>query len=215
MRTSRRGNRVERPFRGQKSPSGRPLCCLCGDEIPAGSRRREWCGQACVDRYLEARGDGIRERVFNRDRGICSSCGLDCVAAWDRFKAELARIHALIREAERAGLDAFEAACREAGIRSWHRNASRFDHLRAKPPAVRDLEGERAMVRAQFRNQWRHGDRVSLWEADHVLALIEGGTHGLENLRTLCLPCHRRETAALAGRRARARKGENLLPGIE
>lgn len=45
------------------------------------------------------------------------------------------------------------------------------------------------------------------WEMDHILPVSEGGGEcGLENLRTLCRPCHRRETAALAGRRAEARR---------
>jgi 5-methylcytosine-specific restriction endonuclease McrA len=46
----------------------------------------------------------------------------------------------------------------------------------------------------------------NLWEADHVVPLAEGGTHALENYRTLCVPCHKAETKALAGRRAAQRR---------
>jgi 5-methylcytosine-specific restriction endonuclease McrA len=46
-----------------------------------------------------------------------------------------------------------------------------------------------------------------LWEMDHIIPVIEGGgSCGLENLRTLCWACHRKETAALARRRAEARR---------
>lgn len=45
-----------------------------------------------------------------------------------------------------------------------------------------------------------------LWEADHVVPVVEGGPNALENLRTLCLPCHKSETRVLAARRARARR---------
>lgn len=46
--------------------------------------------------------------------------------------------------------------------------------------------------------------RKTLWDCDHVVPVSEGGgTCGLENLRTLCQPCHRKATAALAGRRSR------------
>lgn len=39
------------------------------------------------------------------------------------------------------------------------------------------------------------------WEADHIVAVAEGGGGcGLENLRTLCVPCHARETADLRKR---------------
>lgn len=54
----------------------------------------------------------------------------------------------------------------------------------------------------------------STWEMDHVQPCIEGGGADpnmtpeqiLANLRTLCSTCHRRETAALARRRAAARQ---------
>ena len=42
-----------------------------------------------------------------------------------------------------------------------------------------------------------------LWEMDHIEPVVEGGgLCGLENLRTLCVPCHRLDTKELAGRRA-------------
>lgn len=45
------------------------------------------------------------------------------------------------------------------------------------------------------------------WEADHTVPVVEGGGMcGLEGLRTLCLPCHHQETAALAARRAERRR---------
>lgn len=51
------------------------------------------------------------------------------------------------------------------------------------------------------------GHRSGAWQADHIVPVIEGGgACGLENLRTLCTPCHRLETAALAARRAAARR---------
>jgi 5-methylcytosine-specific restriction protein A len=46
--------------------------------------------------------------------------------------------------------------------------------------------------------------RRSLWDADHILPVAEGGGQcDLDNLRTLCLPCHREVTAQL---RLRLRK---------
>ncbi len=47
--------------------------------------------------------------------------------------------------------------------------------------------------------------RKSLWELDHIVPLIDGGGHDVSNLQTLCAPCHRRKTAAEAGRRAARR----------
>jgi 5-methylcytosine-specific restriction endonuclease McrA len=43
--------------------------------------------------------------------------------------------------------------------------------------------------------------RRSLWDADHILPVAEGGGEcDLSNLRTLCLPCHREVTADLRKR---------------
>lgn len=46
-----------------------------------------------------------------------------------------------------------------------------------------------------------HRGRKSWWEADHILPVVEGGDSNLENIRTLCIPCHREVTRALRARR--------------
>ncbi len=44
-------------------------------------------------------------------------------------------------------------------------------------------------------------NRRSLWDADHILPVAEGGGEcDLRNLRTLCLRCHRQVTAELRAR---------------
>lgn len=59
----------------------------------------------------------------------------------------------------------------------------------------------------------RSGD---LWQADHVLPVVEGGGEcDLANLRTLCTACHKRETAKLAARRARERRIARPLPLLD
>lgn len=57
----------------------------------------------------------------------------------------------------------------------------------------------------------------SLWQADHVVPVVEGGGGcGLENLRTACLCCHKRVTRELARRRAEARRGQaQLFPEVQ
>jgi 5-methylcytosine-specific restriction endonuclease McrA len=44
--------------------------------------------------------------------------------------------------------------------------------------------------------------RKSWWEADHIVPVVEGGDSNLENIRTLCVLCHRAATAELRQRRA-------------
>jgi 5-methylcytosine-specific restriction endonuclease McrA len=51
-------------------------------------------------------------------------------------------------------------------------------------------------ARRQFEKDW--GKRRQLWDADHILPVSKGGGEcGLDNLRTLCLRCHRLVTAKL------------------
>lgn len=49
--------------------------------------------------------------------------------------------------------------------------------------------------------------RTSFWDMDHIKPVVlGGGLTGLENLRTLCQPCHKRRTRELAAQRAADRK---------
>jgi len=54
------------------------------------------------------------------------------------------------------------------------------------------------------------------WEADHKVALEEGGGHDLSNLQTLCGgkldSCHARKTREHAARRAERRRGIRVGP---
>lgn len=70
---------------------------------------------------------------------------------------------------------------------------------------------------------WRHyHDALGLptsrrlWEADHIEPRCRGGANTLENLRTLCLPCHKAVTKRLAADRARERRdAKRTLLGME
>jgi 5-methylcytosine-specific restriction endonuclease McrA len=58
-------------------------------------------------------------------------------------------------------------------------------------------------ARRQFLKKWRirEGSGKSLWDADHIVPVAEGGGQcDLSNMRTLCLLCHREATAALRAR---------------
>lgn len=55
-------------------------------------------------------------------------------------------------------------------------------------------------ARRRFLKDWglAEGSRKSLWDADHIIPVAEGGGQcDLNNMRTLCLRCHRQATANL------------------
>jgi 5-methylcytosine-specific restriction protein A len=59
------------------------------------------------------------------------------------------------------------------------------------------LHQARRIERIFISNGWP-GLQRSWWEADHIKPVCQGGGEcGLENYRTLCVPCHKKETAKL------------------
>ena len=49
------------------------------------------------------------------------------------------------------------------------------------------------------------------WEIDHIVPVAEGGSNAHENLQTICLWCHRANTADQARRKAAERKKQKAL----
>ena len=129
-----------------KGDAGRCLCRWCGLEVPPG--RFTFCSEWCVEEWKLRTDPGhLRERVFQRDRGICAACGTDCVAVY------------------------------------------------------RDLRRLRGAARKKAWADWGCRGRKTLWDADHIVPVAEGGGEcDLSNMRTLCLKCHRISTKALRER---------------
>lgn len=77
----------------------------------------------------------------------------------------------------------------------------------------RNLRRLRGAARLKLLRDWglNPGSRKSLWDADHIVPVVEGGGEcDLENIRTLCLKCHRAATAELRKRRAAGAAGHTL-----
>ena len=132
----------------ERSANGKALCRWCRAEVQG--RRRTFCGDACVHEWKLRTDPGyLREQVFERDKGVCSQCGINTV---------------LLRRDMRK----LDYAARKAFLKKWN---------------------------------LREGSRKSLWDADHILPVAEGGGQcDLGNMRTLCLLCHAEATAALRRR---------------
>ena len=128
-----------------KGPGGRYLCRWCGLEVPKG--RQTFCSDWCVEEWkLRSNPGYLRDKVLERDQGICAVCKIDCLAEWRR----------ILR---------LRGGSRAKALADWNLN---------------------------------HRFRRSLWDADHIVPVSEGGGEcDLSNLRTLCLKCHRAVTAAL------------------
>lgn len=66
-----------------------------------------------------------------------------------------------------------------------------------------DLKRSRGTQRLKLLAHWglKSVNRKTLWDADHIVPVVEGGGEcDLDNIRTLCLLCHRRLTQELRQR---------------
>jgi 5-methylcytosine-specific restriction endonuclease McrA len=144
----------------RKGANGRILCRWCDLEVPKG--RLTFCSDYCVQEWRLRSDPGyLREKVLERDGGVCAGCGIDCLEAARQLK----RLRGAARL--KASLD--------WGVGGGSGGAS-----------------GRVV-------------RKTLWDADHIVPVVEGGGEcDLANIRTLCLKCHRAATADLRRRRQSA-----------
>ena len=161
-------------------PNGRPLCyCGCGREVAAS--KRTTFESKCYREWAAKHDPATQRRlVHKRDRGVCALCGVNTQAR-QRESQEWWRVFQWLarRDPEISALPAWDAY------------------------ALANQEADAECAR-RFGAAPTSGHT---WEADHIVPVVEGGGEcDLSNLRTLCLACHRAETAKLARRRAERRR---------
>ena len=131
-------------------------------------------------------------------RGLCRWCSLEvparrftfcsdyCVHEW-KLRSQPGYLRANILRRDRG-------ECAHCGVNTLS------EHIR-----IKRARGDR---RAALLHHWGLHTRMrkSLWDADHILPVSEGGGEcDLDNIRTLCLRCHRTVTAQLRERLRRAK----------
>jgi 5-methylcytosine-specific restriction endonuclease McrA len=171
--------------------TGKLICRWCGG--PVTPPRRNWCSQACVHEWeIRSSAQAVRNAVHARDHGICAKCGFDADAAEKELRDAAWN--------DRVADGMVDYASRWLTEERWKRQFPTFHTIADRldiPMARRDIG-------------------KSFWEADHIVPVIEGGgCCGLEGFRTLCWRCHAAETKALAGRRAKQRRPQLGLEGVE
>jgi 5-methylcytosine-specific restriction endonuclease McrA len=134
-------------------------------------------------------------------RGTCRWCGETILHDQGQKSGEVNRR----RRWHPACVDEYNASDpREARRIVRRRDRGICRECRADTNAIR--RGVRGRGRAAKLRAQGFKPRRSLWELDHIVPLIDGGGHELDNLQTLCVPCHERKTAAEARSRARHRR---------
>lgn len=139
--------------------------------------RRSWCSQQCKDwYYLATSSSFLRFKVHQRDKGLCAKCDLDC--------------------------DDLERRCY---------GYATTDRLPVPRSSIRKTYEEMKMICDKLKAEFGFvgispRNRVSLWAADHIVPLFDGGSIELSNVQTLCLPCHKEKTGSESTMRAKRKR---------
>lgn len=132
-------------------------------------------------------------------RGLCRWCSLEVPRGRFTFCSEFC-VHEWKLRTQPAYLRE-QVFKRDHGICA----SCRIDTL----AAARSMHYARGARRASLLEHWglKRRSRRSLWDADHIVPVVEGGGEcDLDNIRTLCLRCHREATAQLRLRKRGIRK---------
>jgi 5-methylcytosine-specific restriction endonuclease McrA len=191
-----------------KGPTGKTLChCGCGNEVMP--PRRTCYSDACLQAWKQHSDPTvIRSIVEQRDRGVCALCGVDTVLR-SRVAEETRRLWRWF-------------AVQHATELFWAGQLPMFPGFTVSEKRYAEYRRSAEQGRVTYgdvdrwASHWvyqdsreKFGDTPSghCWEADHIVPVCEGGGGcGPEGYRTLCLQCHKAETARLAARRAQKRR---------
>ena len=161
------------------------LCRWCGLDVKRLSTRRStFCSPECVHEFrIRTDSSYIRHYIAERDKHTCQICGLMC-------KGFLRKLWRYVNEKKL-----------EQQKSPIYKNPGTWRHLQ------KALEYE---FFADLGLEWVNTHaRSTYYDIDHINPVVEGGHQcGEENLRLLCLGCHRKETAELRKRMALKEESE-------
>lgn len=165
------------------------LCRWCGLDVKRlDTRRRTFCSDECVHEFMiRSNNSYVRQYIGKRDNYTCQICGLDC-------RGFLRKLWRYVNEHR----DRLEA--------DWIHRGPAYEKVKFRE-LKKQLEIE---FFDSYNMEWvnTHG-RSTFYDIDHILPVVEGGHQcGEDNLRLLCLGCHRKETKELRKRIAAKAKLE-------
>lgn len=175
-------------------PRPRVRCPECGFGVPR-SRYRKTCPRPGCDGRMPAK-PPILCRLCERSipKGRYSWCGDECVEA---YYLTVSSSYLRARTYERD-----KGICAECGLDTvvLYRRVNKMELPQRK---------EACLVLAE--NGFNTGSYNwpgvgSLWDADHIESLDEGGSWEMLNVQTLCHFCHKKKTAEQAGRKGKQRR---------
>lgn len=143
-------------------------------------------------------------------------CSDACVDEW-MVRSSNARLRSVVfkRDGGICALCGLDTGLLERILRRFSRS---LDGMPLVVPEGERLYNVRLGVRRAMYEQLGFIPDRTFWEADHIVPVVRGGgSCGLDNIRTLCRPCHVQVTRELAAERARERRDSKrgLLEVVE
>ena len=191
-------------FRDTWDGAGRRCCVWCGKPLPPGKQRMRWCkGGKCAAEFLIIKGDMglIRGKLRAREKEVCQGCGEDLkilAAVLEQDLQVLGRPHCppklLITTWGR--------------WTHWFGDKTRREFDRLAGAYIFEVE-KRPSLQVEFRIVLDRFARRSLWQADHIVEVQDGGSGtDLSNFQLLCTSCHLRKTNEGKAKKAAARRSQ-------
>ncbi len=169
-------------------------CIWCGKDFLQNISRCEgvksfYCSQECATEGRLRRGGmysstRIRSQLFSLESGICQLCHVDANGRFSSLRflfPNTKHLHSL------NFLFVIALFLRMSALQPPERLNALMNANWTLPKSSKALQ-----------NLLQNPKEGDFWQADHIKAVAEGGgSCGLENLRTLCTPCHQHETEKL------------------
>jgi 5-methylcytosine-specific restriction protein A len=184
-----------------KPHAARGLCRDCYNE-QSGRRAMKTAAKTRVTRDVQTGRAECRWCKQPVPKGKRTFCGDECIHEW-RMRTSPQYVRMIVFERD-------QGICAKCGMNTPAMELKLSD-LFVKSQELHDRAWHAMLDKGYSKNR-RHG----LWDADHIQSIRDGGgLCGLDNYRTLCIPCHKEETKKLHKRMAVERKAgrdPNAIP---
>lgn len=165
---------------GRRDEQGRRICRWCDGLVPP--PKKTFCSEHCIHEWkLRTQPEYRRPYILDRTKGVCEICGTNTFELQERLQYLTAQ------------------ATNDFG-QPWHQSGPVW------PIGFGAVLHEAASHGVSLAKTFVLLRRKHPYDVDHIVPLVEGGGHGLDNLRLLCIGCHESVTTALHKRRAKKKK---------
>jgi 5-methylcytosine-specific restriction protein A len=184
-----------------KTHKSRGLCAEC-HAVQSGKRAMKTASHTKVTRDVQTGRPECRWCKQPVPKGKRTFCGDDCIHEW-RMRTSPQYVRMVVFERD-------QGVCAKCSLSTPAMELKLSDIF--VEDAAQYNKAWNALLDKGFSRNRRHG----LWDADHIQSIRDGGgLCGLDNYRTLCIPCHKEETKKLHKRMAiekKAGRDPNAIP---